>query len=692
MLLRTARAVLTHVGAPSIPAHTANNSGTANVINVWTGLPTTTDMDTALRLSSQPAGTNFYIAVSTDPAFPIGSCQYAGPFTPVSDTTSVYPSGALLRVAITGLSANTTYYHAIRVDDTVYTGMKGKFKTLPAIGTATNFEFGTASCLSSPTVGIGVLNSFLANRTGANFFMILGDWPYGSGTSEADYTSDALYTKDRDNILASMGSFHQNIACEYIHSDSEFLFAPREYAATGYDTQRQTAMSNIRRHVPMQNLRSATLTDDTAHYFVVGRVRFICCDSRYWMTDNAAADTSAKTILGSVQKAWLKSQFDAAYTAGQVVIWICDQPLVGDRSSGDDNWPVYQTERKEIFNYLRLKNMLGSVMFLAGDMHALGYHSGVDYSTVSSGTTGGVRVFQAAAVDGVASIKGGPYTVTYPPSGTGNVNQYGYVKVADAGGSSVTLTLQGFSYNGTTESQVLADQTVTLAIPTAPAAPSTPQPRQMSNYYMEGTTGIPASTSKTIEAVLAAAPIPGNLLLLYVVPDKDGTVTPPTGWTLVQGVNNAAQSGWLYKKVADGTEYIVAPTINQGTTGSSGEQAVVMEWAGFSDVDVSAINANGGATSTTNLATTPATTVANGVAVSFWSIDSEGSTSGGVTYTNGFTNILLLNDAPDIGGTANSSCVGVAVATKQLAASGSAVSTTVTAASDETTHVLVTLK
>lgn len=664
--------------AVAIAAHTTNDAGTGNVVNVWTGVPDTTSVEAVLKLSSAPAGT-YYLAVSTNSALPAGSCSYFGPFTTTADVTSTYAAGVVLRLTATGLSPNTTYTYALRVDGTVYTGNKGTFKT-PASG-AMSFGFGLASCAGNRTE----VQSLLAKVSARSplFFMALGDWPYIDTVTGTDDD----FSKKRDDFQGFTNTFQKQVPVEYIFSD-------HDYGATDQDgsyTFRNVSLANVRKRAPMRGMRSATVTDDIGHSFVVGRVRFICCDTRSNKVPKTFSDSTAdvtKTMLGTAQKAWWKAQIDAAAAAGQVVVWAVDAAYHGQASPTLESWQGYGRERNELSNYLKTKGMGKSVCVIAGDAHMLAHAASSDNATVIGAT---LPVCQAAPIYGNGSSNGGAtYTVGPIPAGATAVQQYGYMDVTDTGTGSVGFAFQGLAYTfGTdTEAAAFSTQSFTLTVPPGAAA-ATPEPRQATHAYGAG---LGISASGTRDLLLATAPVAGNLLLLFCTVDKRGSFTVPSGFTLVQG--NAAtgpnSAAALYQKISDGTEQQIQITVTQGASAGSGDVAVYTEWEGKTVIDQSAISSPNTAT-TTNTVTSAATTTADETAVVFWTIETEGSATSAPTWDNGFTRIVDLRDNTLSG--LGPSATSAAVATKALSATG-VVSTTAThaATGDETTQILVTLK
>jgi phosphodiesterase/alkaline phosphatase D-like protein len=102
-------------------------------------------------------------------------------------------------------------------------------------------------------------------------------------------------------------------------------------------------------------------------------------------------------MLGAEQKQWFK---DTITTATEpVLIWCQRDPWISPPSQTQDYWGGYTTERRRPANFIAASSK--KLAIVSGDMHALAAGDGTN-------SPGGIPVFQAAALRGSSSHKGGP--------------------------------------------------------------------------------------------------------------------------------------------------------------------------------------------------------------------------------------------------------------------------------------------
>jgi alkaline phosphatase D len=89
-------------------------------------------------------------------------------------------------------------------------------------------------------------------------------------------------------------------------------------------------------------------------------VDFFMLDGRYYRTPTSA------TMLGPVQKQWLKDQLSQSTGAFKVIV--SPVPWHDAAKNSNDTWRGFQAERTEIFHYIRDNNITG-VISLTADRH-----------------------------------------------------------------------------------------------------------------------------------------------------------------------------------------------------------------------------------------------------------------------------------------------------------------------------------
>src|SRR5690606_17415587 len=118
--------------------------------------------------------------------------------------------------------------------------------------------------------------------------------------------------------------------------------------------------------------------------FTIGRVRFILCDLRSEKTPRSEPDDPAKTMMGSAQKAWFKSQLLAARDQYPLMIWISTVPWIGQADDGEDFWAGYTTERQELAEFIEHYN-INNLLMLCGDAHMVALDDGSNTNYAGSG-------------------------------------------------------------------------------------------------------------------------------------------------------------------------------------------------------------------------------------------------------------------------------------------------------------------
>ena len=98
--------------------------------------------------------------------------------------------------------------------------------------------------------------------------------------------------------------------------------------------------------------------------FHVGDVDFIMLDCRYYRT---SPKSSPRSMLGEIQKEWLKQQLTAADGTFKV---ICSSVPWDFRTKGDsrDTWNGYKKEHEEILSFIE-NNKIGGVVLVSADRH-----------------------------------------------------------------------------------------------------------------------------------------------------------------------------------------------------------------------------------------------------------------------------------------------------------------------------------
>jgi phosphodiesterase/alkaline phosphatase D-like protein len=380
------------------------------LVSRWVGALTQTGATVAVKVANASTAR---LAVSSDPALA----------TDVRYSAAAAPDGdGIAKLVIDGLVPGTQYHYAVELDGVADSTAVGSFRTSPA--TAASFTFAFGSCCNAP--GADTFSEIRGHDP--DFFLHLGDLHYG----DIALNDPALYRARYDAALASASQrpLYANVPTVYTWSDHDF--GPN--GSDGTSVSKPAAQATYRQYVPSYPLVSPT--GGIYQTFTYGRVRFIATDNRSYKSPYRTVDDASKTMLGEEQKRWFKETITSA--TEPVIIWMNENPWISP-ARVVDWWGGYSTERAELADFIAASGK--NVAIVSGDMHALAADDGTN-------SPGGIPVFQAAALSGNSSLKGGPYTAgTFPATAGLPVQQYGVMQVADIG-TQIALQFTGFQVGG----------------------------------------------------------------------------------------------------------------------------------------------------------------------------------------------------------------------------------------------------
>lgn len=388
------------------------------VASAWTGNVTATTATVSVRITSSSIPVRLVVSTSSDLA--------VRQFSPV--VTSSAESGNAVKLEAQGLIPNTTYYYGVEVggvlrDETI---SRGRFHTFP-LGAA-SFKIAFSSCGDYRRADQSAFSAILAERP--LLFINTGDLHYND-TNSANVED---YRKNYDAVLQHpvQSDLYRNVPLAYMWDDHDFSGNGSDFTSLGRDAARRAYRERVP-HYPLGAAGGAV-----AQAFTIGRARVIMTDLRSAADPRLAPDNAAKSHLGALQKAWFKQELIAARDADfPLILWVCTAPWIGAAGTGDDDWSVYSTERREIANFIKT-NRIKNVTLISGDMHALAFDDGRN-SDYADGGGAPMVVLHAAALTSDGSVKGGPYS----GGALAGSLQYGILEVIDNGGANVTCNFSG---------------------------------------------------------------------------------------------------------------------------------------------------------------------------------------------------------------------------------------------------------
>ncbi|HEX2852907.1 MAG TPA: alkaline phosphatase D family protein [Opitutaceae bacterium] len=388
------------------------------VSSPWCGNVTATSATAALRVVNPGMKVRLLVSRTAD----LSESQFSLPVASSAET------GNAVKLEVQGLLPNTEYFYGFEINGSVSGEVisRGRFRTFP-LGAA-SFKIAFSSCADYRKEDQSAFSAIEAERP--LLFINTGDLHYNDTNS----TNVEDYRRNYDGVLQHpvQASLYRNIPVAYMWDDHDFSGNDSDGGSIGRDAARRA----YRERVPHYPLGSAGGT--MAQAFTIGRVRVIMTDMRSAADSRLIPDNAAKSHLGEAQKTWFKQELIAARDADfPLIIWVCTAPWIGTAGSGDDDWSVYSTERREIANFIKA-NRIKNVTLISGDMHALAYDNGA-HSDYADGGGAPLVVLHAAALTSDGSSKGGPYTGGPFP---GN-RQYGVLEVTDTGGTTIAANFSG---------------------------------------------------------------------------------------------------------------------------------------------------------------------------------------------------------------------------------------------------------
>jgi len=381
--------------------------------------------------------TGAVVAAKTKVILPTKLAVYANESL-ILETAEVTPdANNRVKIPITGLDPNKRYTARIMQGDLIDVHNDVVFRTHPE-GNA-SFTFATSSCASGadfPNTTSTSDHPVFTHIAKADplFFVHTGDLHY----FDIAVNNILLFLAAFDSVMSSRNQrgLFSILSLLYMWSDHDY--GPNN--SNSSSPSRPAAIQSYRDLVP-----HLPLPDSEGIYTdqIIGRVHFIYTDER------AYRDTSAATILGTVQKQWLKDTM--LNSSAELFIVFVGVPWIAPSNFSDTWGGIANAERTELADFFQENGFNGKLLLVHGDDHASAYDDGTNSNYATSPEGKGPAVLLASSLDSAPIIAtySGPYSSGAKTLGPG---QYSLVGIRDDG-DKITVTCTGVKFDGVTESQ-----------------------------------------------------------------------------------------------------------------------------------------------------------------------------------------------------------------------------------------------
>ncbi|MFZ1688614.1 MAG: alkaline phosphatase D family protein [Flavobacteriales bacterium] len=312
-------------------------------------------------------------------------------------TTAFATRDHTLKVNVTGLQPNTTYYY--RFNALGIASCVGRTWTLPE-GPTDSLRLAVVSCAS---YNAGYFNAYevIARRNDVDLVVHLGDYIYEYASG--GFGNDTLVNRPYDppteilalpeyrtrhsqyKLDAQLQLLHRNFPFVCVWDDHEFANdawtggAENHQAGEGlWEDRKAAAFRAYEEWMPIS--LPDTMTDTTRIYrslqlgdladLLMLDTRIEGRDEQLPIGDPSLGDT-ARTLLGAPQRQWLFDRLDSStaqwHILGQQVM-VAPLELFG-AAVNTDQWDGYPAERDRLLDHV-MNNNIGNVVVLTGDIHS----------------------------------------------------------------------------------------------------------------------------------------------------------------------------------------------------------------------------------------------------------------------------------------------------------------------------------
>lgn len=275
--------------------------------------------------------------------------------------------------ALSGLDPTTTYYYEVYVDgEPVFGEDLPAFRTFPPKGRRQSVAVGFGGGARYIHANEHIWDT--VGRHDLDAFLLLGDNVYHD---EPDLPKRQRVHLYRRQLRPEFRRLVSGTPVYAIWDDHDFCGddcgGGPDPVTTGYreETWKVPTWEVFRRNWVNPSYGGGEGIYGVWFSFSIGAVDFFMLDGRYYRDVLAAsAFGPGESMLGDVQKRWLKEQLLASRAVFKVIV--SSVPWAYDANPGSfDHWNGFRQEREELFSFIEQNNING-VLLLSGDRHRHG--------------------------------------------------------------------------------------------------------------------------------------------------------------------------------------------------------------------------------------------------------------------------------------------------------------------------------
>ncbi len=257
-------------------------------------------------------------------------------------------------IHVTGLQPATRYYYKVVIGGAPEADPLSSFTTAPLKGTPGRLRFATTSCIDTPEASVPSWAALA--RVPVDLLLQLGDNAYVGSTDPAEHRRN-FYGHRKVPAYRALARGTPTLA----------IWDDWDYAGNNSDGTEPGKERSLRVFKELWPNPSFGQADDPGIYFKFswGDVDFFMLDGRYHRSPNDLEDDGRKSMLGSVQLAWLKRELVASRAT---IKFLVSGGQWESRGKIFDSWTGYMRERNDLFDHIEAHKIEG-VVLLSGDRH-----------------------------------------------------------------------------------------------------------------------------------------------------------------------------------------------------------------------------------------------------------------------------------------------------------------------------------